>query len=176
MPYAPWHSPCTACFLSCLILVSKLCSPVQNRKTQHMEQLSMAGKTSSNPHSYWVAGSMFRQQRSSKLSVQSCSSSRSCEATPDLPGPPGSPSPRLATVLGQKHRSVDVARVATIAVSPLPRLNPAQAAVLPPPANHTKPLAARASPRFRAACPRWLHGSTSGGRERAEGETPHFVV
>lgn len=154
-PYAPWHSPRTACSLSCLILVNKLCNPVQGRKTQPMEKLSMAGETSSNPHSYWVAGSTFRRRRSSKLSVRSCCSSRSSEATPDPPGRAGSRSPPLPTVLGQKHRSAGAAGVATTAVSPSPRLNPAEAAVPPLPADHAEPLAARVSPRFG-----WLHGST----------------
>lgn len=95
-PYAPWHSPRTACSLSCLILVNKLCNPVQGRKTQPMEKLSMAGETSSNPHSYWVAGSTFRRRRSSKLSVQSCCSSRSSEATPDPPRSSWQPEPTAA--------------------------------------------------------------------------------
>lgn len=150
-PYAPRHSPRTACSLSCLIRVNELCNPVQDRKTQRMEKLSMAGETSSNPHSCRVAGSTFRQRRSSKLSVRSCCSSRSSEATP---GPPGR-SPPLPTVLGQQHRSAGAASVATTALSPSPRLNPAEAAVPPLPANHAEPSAARASPRLG-----WLHGST----------------
>lgn len=97
-PYAPWHSPCTACSRSCLVLVNKLCNPVQNRRAQHKENLSTARGTSSNPHSYWVAPSLdlCSDNKDLRSSVQSCSSSRSYEATPCCPRSAQQPEPTAA--------------------------------------------------------------------------------
>lgn len=71
-PCASQCSPHTACSLSWLVLVNEL----RAEKNEHKEKFSLVGETSSNLHSYWATGSVFRQQRPSKLSIHSSSSSR----------------------------------------------------------------------------------------------------